>query len=342
MHRLDRRLALKPAEPVEIARRLQQTVGLGDHRSVPQRHVLLVQRHVAALGAPGRAARLAVEHQGEESHRLGLPRHQRDHRAAKPDRLAGQRPAILPAGGEARVDRLQHGVESLGQHIAVGHREAQAGVPDPRLGPHQALAHGGGLLEEGGGDARGVKAEHGLQHQRGLRRGIDRRVGADEHQFQPLVAEALGFAFQHGKRLLDLRRHVGLGCRFHAAAALRLAQRAARRGEKPGLGRSRHTRHRPVLQRGAKGLAQRILGRCDVARASSKEGDQSAIAPAGRLFRGTGCRVLRHQPCCIGRTGRTSTTEYSAAGHLAAQSSAVSRSGTSMTKMPPSCSLASE
>ncbi|MCE2886779.1 MAG: hypothetical protein ACK6CP_01885 [Pseudanabaena sp.] len=45
--------------------------------------------------------------------------------------------------------------------------------------------------------------------------------------------------------------------------------------------------------------------------------------------------------CYMGNSGRTSTAQLLAAGHLAAQSIAVSKSGTSIIKNPPSCSLVS-
>ena len=53
----------------------QQRLGLGDHAGVPEPRVLPAERHVVAGGvAPGRAARLGVQHQREEAERLRLRR----------------------------------------------------------------------------------------------------------------------------------------------------------------------------------------------------------------------------------------------------------------------------
>ena len=77
----------------------------------------------------------------------------------------------------------------------------------------------------------------------------------------------------------------------------------------------------------------------DVARARRKIRDELAVAAARDVLGGIARCILDH--ALIGQTGRTSIEPVEAPGHFAAQASAASRSGTSIMKKPPSCSLVS-
>ena len=86
-------------------------------------------------------------------------------------------------------------------------------------------------------------------------------------------------------------------------------------------------------QRGGEGVGQRILGSCDVAGPCREEGDEPAVALPGHRF-GGGAGVVAdssRRDGYISQIGRTSTAPCAAAGQRAAQVSAWSRSGTSMT-----------
>ena len=100
----------------------------------------------------------------------------------------------------------------------------------------------------------------------------------------------------------------------------------SRDGEQPRLRLVGHAVARPALERRQEGIAERVLGARDVAGARSQIGDEPAVRGArGQL--GGAMGVVAH----IARFGRTSTAPVSAAGQRAAQSSAVSRSGTLIT-----------
>ena len=187
--------------------------------------------------------------------------------------------------------------------------------------------------------------------------GVDRRMGAGEHQGEALVGH-LGLAC----RGLDLLGHqaevIGrLGATAPAARGVDLA--APRHRHQPRLG-SCAARRRSASRRGrGEGFRQRILGAGDVAGARREERDELAVA-APRDGLGGLARLLvghrRHDRRLsrdpdgaaggrryglYGQTGRTSTVPRLALGHRAAHTSAVSRSGTSMMWKPPSCSFAS-
>jgi hypothetical protein len=70
------------------------------------------------------------------------------------------------------------------------------------LAQNQALAYRRGRSEEGRGNFPGPNSESGLQHQGCPGGGIDRRVGTDKKQLQPIVRDD---AFDHRE----------IGRRFH-------------------------------------------------------------------------------------------------------------------------------
>ena len=90
---------------------------------------------------------------------------------------------------------------------------------------------------------------------------------------------------------------------------------------------------RPSGQRRAKGVAQRILGSGNVARACRQIGQQPTVGLARREFGRLARQLVRHQslPRRGASRGRTSVVPPLEDGHLAAQARAASRSDTSIT-----------
>ena len=336
---LHRRLELIAVGLAHAARREEQRFGLGDQVGVPQRRVLLGERHVVAGGgAPRAAPRLGMKHQREQPERLGLVGHQRHHEPPEPDRLFAEIAAarfgaggIGPAFGERRVDRFQHGGEALAQIGAFRHAERDAGLPDLRFRPRKALAHGGRRHQEGRADGRGIEAEDRLQDERRADAGIDRRMGAGEHQGQAMVRHRRWLGV--GKLLGELLgEELEMGDRGLAAVPppRRIDGAAPRHGEQPAFGIVGDAASIPVGQRRGEGVGERILGAGDVAAARGEEGHQLAVAAARHRLRGGARGLSRHRDAYMVQTGRTSIAPKLAPGQRAAQDSAASRSGTSI------------
>ena len=337
MDGLDRRFALIAAKAGGAGGIGQKTFGFDDEVAIPQAAVLMFQGHEGPSGIPARgAASGAIEHEGEKPLRFGFLWQERDEEAGKPDRLArqgiggvgGVEP--VPALGEGGVNGIKHLGQTFGQIGGFGQGKAQTRVANAGLGADKALRHGGGFGEEGAGDARRIKAEDGLQHQGRAGRRVDGGMGADKHEAKAFVGERCVFGQE------EVQEKVGFGFLAVGSGACGVLLPVARGGEKPCVGIGRDAVARPMIQRRKKGVRQRILGGCDIAVGCRKDRDEPAIAGARRLFGGAFCgiRLRRHVPGAGmgGRTGRSSTEADSAEGARAAQSNAVSRSGTSITK----------
>jgi hypothetical protein len=341
--RLDGSLQLVTAHPPRAgagrqrqrAGAVQQALGLAQHACVPATGVLVGQRHIAASGiAPRGAAGMAVQHQRQQAQGLGLIRQQAGQQAAQPQGLVGQVAAlgvgaggVGPAFGIAGVDGVEHRAQARRQVGQRRHRKRDAGLADARLGPHQALAHGGRRHQKGRADGRRVQAQQRLQHQRRAQRRVDGRVGAGEHQRQPAVGDLVALAGHVGGRLRPLAQQlqrVGRR-RVRLAGAGGVDQPVARGGQQPGLGVGRHALGRPGGQGGGEGIGQRVFGRRHVARARRQQRHQLAVAAARHRLGGGG---RNH----ISQIGLTSMVPCGALGQRAAQCSAASRSGTSIMK----------
>ena len=170
---------------------------LPDPPRVPQRAVLVVERHVAAVAVDARAApRVMQQHQREQAEHLRVVGHQGRQQPGQPDRLAAELATHEPVAlrravalVEDQVQNLQHPGQAVGKRL-VG-RNA---VRDPRLGDlalraHEALRHG--RLARPGRPARSRRrqAAERLQRQRNPRRHRERRVTAGEDQPQPVVLD---------------------------------------------------------------------------------------------------------------------------------------------------------
>ena len=84
---------------------------------------------------------MGVKHECEQPLGLWLCGREFGRHAAEPDRLLSEiaavrvvREGLRPAVGEGGVYRLQHRAEPLGQVLALGDPERNAGKPDLRLG----------------------------------------------------------------------------------------------------------------------------------------------------------------------------------------------------------------
>ncbi len=101
------------------------------------------------------------------------------------------------------------------------------------------------------------------------------------------------------------------------------------RGRQPGQRLARDPGAWPGLYRCQKGLSGNLLGEIEVAESGREQGQQTAALLSEHCLDRFACRPHRPGPQ-NSASGRTSTRPYFAPGHLAAQSSAASRSGTSM------------
>ena len=242
-----------------------------------------------------------MEHQRQQAEGFGLVRQQRGDEPAQPDPFLGEVAAahlgaggIGPPFGKRRVDGGQHRLETVTKIGALGHAERNAGLPDLALGAHQPLAHGGWRNQEGGGDGGGVEAEDGLQDQRRADDGIDRRVGASEHQRQAIVGN-VRLACRRSRELLRHQPQLTGGVRAAAPPPGGIDHLAPRHRDQPCLGAFGHSARRPIGERGREGVGQGVLRSRDIAGSGREEGDELAVAPARQRFGGrAGVILARH------------------------------------------------
>ena len=138
-----------------------------------------------------------------------------------------------------------------------------------------------GLTQNAEAMRRRVEPQHRLQHQRRADRRVDRWMGADEQQLQPLVAEPGGSAKRASASSATASR-VGAAawrtCRRRAASiSRRRAAVSSQASGFPGMPVAR-----PLAQSGAERIGQRVLRGGDVARAGREEGEQPAVGLARR------------------------------------------------------------
>ena len=328
---------------------MQQRLGLGDHRGVPEPRVLPAERHVGAVGvAAGRPARLGVQHQREEAERLGRLRQQAGDEAREVDRLAGQVAAggvgavgVGPALGEGGVDRLEHRVEPRRRaRPARGWRRGCRPARILVLARTRRLAIAAGETRKAEAMRPASRPSTTCSISGARIAGLERGVGAGEEQRR--AAGRAGRARprrrrapRRGARASPAARGAG------AAAAVAVDQPAPGDGHQPGLGVVRAAARRPVGERGGEGVGERVLGRRHVAAARGEQGHELAVAAArdgvGRLARRALRRGARDRSAgsrprvrYIAQTGRSSTTPWLAVGQRAAQAIAASRSGASI------------
>ena len=194
----DGRLDLIRTRPPAPQRGLQDSDALADLRRVPQRTVLVLQRHqVAASVQPRGAARVVQQHQRQQAGRLRFVGHQPGQHPGQPDRLGAEilPDQVRPGRGritlvEQQVEHAEHAWRAFRQQVRRGDPVRDPRVLDLLLGPDQPLGHRRLAGQERPGDLRRGQPGQRAQGQRdpGLER--QRRVAAGEHQPQPVVGNA--------------------------------------------------------------------------------------------------------------------------------------------------------
>ena len=257
-----------------------ELVPLGDQLPVPQRAVLVGQRHqLAGRAHAGRSARLGEQQQREQPEHLGLVGHQVGERPRQPDRLRGEVGAQQwpRRRGVALVeDQVQHGQhrrQPVGELRLAGHPVGDAGVADLLLGPHDALRDGRLGRDVGAGDLGHLQPAEQAEGERGLGERRERRVAAGEDQSQLVVAHRsrlllrlVGVVQQQGLRVPGLAG--GL-------AADPVDRAVAGGGDDPGARVGRE--HVPALHRHRERVLHGLLGEPDVAEEACQGGDAAAV-----------------------------------------------------------------
>jgi hypothetical protein len=188
-------------------------------------------------------------------------------------RLARRRRVTLV---EHQIDHPQHRIESRRQLGRRGHLVGNARVADLGFGAHDALRQrrrGGG---KGEGDLLGRQAAHLAQRQHHLRVRRQRRVAAGEDEPQPVVLDALFFP-RRGVIDGSLESLGGVVQRLESRApadAVDGLETPGRHQPRPGIGRDAVVR--PLLERRAEGLVQRLLGEVEVAEQADQGGEDAA------------------------------------------------------------------
>ena len=269
----------------------EDRAALGDLLAVPERAVLLLERHEVALRAgTGGAAGVVEQHEREQAEDLGFIGHQLGEQTAEADRLAAEVPpheGVACGGGvalvEDEVDDLQHRREALGQQVIRGHAVGDVGVADLALRPHEPLRHRRLRDEEGAGDLGRLEAGDGAQRERDLSLRRERRVAAGEDQPQPVVLQGAlrSLSPVRGRllrRLLDLEEALQqLALAAPRLIAAEAVDRLAPSGrDQPGGGAARDAVPGPALEGDGQRLLERILGELEVAAAGPDQRGEDA------------------------------------------------------------------
>ncbi len=196
MQSRDRRLHLVFTHLTPPQRPGDQAYPLDDERPVPQGAVLLGEGDQPAVGtAASRAPGVGEQHEREEAGDLGILGQAGPDAPGQPDGLARQVGAgqvRAAAAGvalvEQQVEDVQHQPEAFRALVGRRERERLARCLDLGLGPADPLGHGRLGNEERGGDlARGQAADR-AERERDGQRGRERRMAAQDHEDQRVVA----------------------------------------------------------------------------------------------------------------------------------------------------------
>src|SRR5947208_4227636 len=195
MYRLNCRFQLKTSCAPIFGRLCEIALRLFYYRERPQFRILLGKRNVTAiLIAPGGAPRFTVEHERQQSLNLCFARHLLKKNSREPDGFFGETAAVLigarhvvPANAKRSVNRFKDRIQPPPECTSLRHFETDTAVTDLGLRTRQTLSHSFGRNQESTGDADGIEAQNSLQHERRMHSRIDRRVRADDEQFESLV-----------------------------------------------------------------------------------------------------------------------------------------------------------
>ena len=153
-------LELVRADPPERGGSFEYAQALVDAVAVPERAVLVLEQDELPVGVDSRPPpRVLEEHEGEETERLGLVRHEDREQLGEADRLVAQVVAHVIGSRGGRVALVEHEVED-GEHRPQALREQVVGRdaerdprrPDLALRTDEALRHRRLGDEEGAGD----------------------------------------------------------------------------------------------------------------------------------------------------------------------------------------------
>jgi hypothetical protein len=117
-----------------------------------------------------------------------------------------------------------------------------------RILAHQALAHGGGRDEKGGGNLLGGEAENRLQDQRRAHAALDRRMRAGEHERQAPIGNRLALPGR-GLELVGHPRQMLLSRGSRLPSPDRIGLPAPRDREQPSVRVLWHAVDRPRPKR---------------------------------------------------------------------------------------------
>ena len=190
-----------------------QRAAVGDRVAIPQRTILLFQRHQLARGRVARSAACVVQQQqrqqaqhfgfGDLALRLAQQRPQQPRQA---DGFVGQRRSVrrMPFV-EHQVHHPQHAGQARRPLGRARHFVRDARRGDLGLGAHDALRQRGRGEQKGAGNRLGRQAADLAQRQRDARFFGQARMAAGEHQAQAVVFDRIALVDQ----LLAARRVVG-------------------------------------------------------------------------------------------------------------------------------------
>ena len=283
MNRRDRRLKRIGPEAARRKRTLDERQAFVDLVAIPEATILIVEQHDLAVGCRARRApRFMQQHQREQAHRFGLGQ-QVDEQPAEPDCFARQvdagqrRPRRRKiAFVEDEIDDAQDAVEALRQFLRRRHFVGNARVANLCLGAHDTLRERRRTAQERLRDLFRRESTDLPKRQRDLRIGRERRMAAREDETQPIVFDAFivrrsGFVDD----VLDMLRVVLDRIEARAAADGVDGLEAARRDE-PRAWIVRDPVARPLLERGAKCVVQRLLGDVEIAEQTDQRCEDAA------------------------------------------------------------------
>ena len=265
-----------------------QSLGLGGSREagldpapVPERAVLVGQKHDLAAAPPGVAARVVQQHQGEEAVNLGLVGHELRQRDPEPDRLPGQVGAPVVALVEDQIDDREDARQPVRQQMVGGHAERNPRLLDLPLGPNEPLGHRRLGHEEGPRDLVGLKPAERPERERNLRIQVQRRMRAGEDQLEALVGEArVGDLVLHRLgHLQELRPG-----RQRSLAAEPVDRPVSSGHDEPARRIVRHAVPRPALDGDGKRLLDGFLGAIEVTEEADHRGKDPPPLPAEDLL----------------------------------------------------------
>ena len=252
---------------------MQQTETLCDHRSVPRPAVLPVEGDQSAGTEPG-AASFGQQQQGEQSGASGWSGRRSCSWRAR--RIASSASSVRSTSGprgrvalvEDEVDDLHHRRKPVVDEIRWGTTERLPGAGDRRLGPADALGHGGFGQEQGIGDLPGGEAAHGRRV-----RGTAAFAVSESWQHKKSSARESSSARPVRPRAPPRRRRAPRGADVPVSRWCRSIRRRWATTDQPPDRPFRHASRRP-------GLRRTRMASCTASSASAKRSPRRNRAPS--------------------------------------------------------------